>query len=75
MLVLSRREGQSIVIGGEVVVTVVSIRGDQIRIGVEAPKSITIHRHEVAMAIEEANRDALVSADIDPGALPTPARD
>jgi len=75
MLVLSRREGQSIVIGSDVVVTVVSIRGDQIRIGVEAPKSIAIHRHEVAIAIEEANRDALVSADIDTGALPTPARD
>ncbi len=75
MLVLSRREGQSIVIGGEVVVTVVSIRGDQIRIGVEAPKSIAIHRHEVAVAIEAANRDALVDADIDTGALPTPARD
>ncbi|MEL7207171.1 MAG: carbon storage regulator CsrA [Actinomycetota bacterium] len=74
MLVLSRREGQSIVIGGDVVVTVVSIRGDQIRIGVEAPRSITIHRQEVAVAIEAANRDALVSADIDTGALPTPSK-
>lgn len=73
MLVLSRREGQSIVIGGDVVVTVVSIRGDQVRIGIEAPRSITIHRQEVALAIEAANRDALVSADIDTGTLPTPS--
>lgn len=72
MLVLSRREAQSIVIGGEVVVTVVAIRGDQVRIGIEAPRSITIHRHEVAEAIEQANRDALLTGDVDPGALPNP---
>ncbi len=70
MLVLSRRETQSIVIGKDVVVTVVSIRGDQVRIGIDAPRSITVHRHEVAVAIEQANREALATADIDPAALP-----
>ena len=73
MLVLSRREAQSIVIGGNVVITVVSIRGDQVRIGIEAPRSITVHRQEVAIAIEAANREALAGADVDPAALPTPA--
>ncbi len=72
MLVLSRREAQSIVIGGNIVVTVVSVRGDQVRLGIEAPRSVTVHRHEVAVAIEEANREALAPANVDPSALPKP---
>lgn len=74
MLVLSRREAQSIVIGNNVVVTVVSIRGDQVRIGIEAPRSVTIHRQEVAVAIEAANREALARTDVDLASLPAPAR-
>lgn len=73
MLVLSRREAQSIVIGGNIVVTVVSVRGDQVRLGIDAPRSVTVHRHEVAVAIEEANKEALASADFDPSALPRPS--
>ena len=73
MLVLSRREAQSIVIGGNIVVTVVSVRGDQVRLGIDAPRSVTVHRQEVAVAIEAANREALASADLDPSALPRPA--
>lgn len=72
MLVLSRREAESIIIGGDIVVTVVSIRGDQVRIGIDAPRSIAVHRQEVALAIEAANKAALASADIDPSALPAP---
>ena len=71
MLVLSRRESQSIVIGGDVVVTVVSIRGDQVRIGIDAPRSVAVHRQEVAVAIEAANKEAL-APDVDPSALPQP---
>ena len=70
MLVLSRRESQSIVIGKDIVVTVVSIRGDQVRIGIDAPRSVTVHRQEVAVAIEQANREAAAAADIDPRSLP-----
>lgn len=70
MLVLSRRESQSIMIGKDIVITVVSIRGDQVRIGIEAPRSVTVHRQEVAAAIEAANREALAGADFDPTALP-----
>jgi carbon storage regulator len=72
MLVLSRRESQSIVIGKDIVITVVSIRGDQVRIGIDAPRSITVHRQEVAAAIEAANREALATGDLDPLSLPTP---
>jgi carbon storage regulator len=72
MLVLSRRESQSIIIGKDIVVTVVSIRGDQVRIGIDAPRSITVHRQEVAAAIEAANREALATADFDPLSLTAP---
>jgi len=47
MLVLSRRNGESIVIGTEITVTVVEIRGGQIRLGIEAPKKIPVRREEV----------------------------
>lgn len=73
MLVLSRREAQSIVIGGDIVITVVSVRGDHVRLGIDAPRSVTVHRQEVAVAIEAANKEALASADVDPAALPLPA--
>lgn len=72
MLVLSRRESQSIVIGGNIVVTIVSVRGDQVRLGIDAPRSITVHRQEVAQAIEDANREALAAVDVDTSALPLP---
>ncbi|MEM7339745.1 MAG: carbon storage regulator CsrA [Actinomycetota bacterium] len=72
MLVLSRREAQSIVIGSDVVVTIVSIRGDQVRVGIDAPRSITVHRREVAIAIEEANREALAAGEMNPASLPAP---
>jgi carbon storage regulator len=74
VLVLSRREAQSIVIGGNVVVTVVSVRGDQVRLGIDAPRSVAVHRQEVAQAIEAANREALAQGELDPAALPQPAR-
>lgn len=58
MLVLTRRVGQSIVIGDDVVVTVLEVRGDQVRIGVEAPRSVDVHRQEVFEELQEANRSA-----------------
>jgi carbon storage regulator len=73
MLVLSRKEAQSIVIGGNVVVTVVSVRGDHVRLGIEAPRTVTVHRKEVAVAIEAANREAVSPVEIDPSALPRPS--
>lgn len=70
MLVLSRREGQSIMIGNDIVITVVEIRGEHVRIGIDAPRSITVHREEVAAEIRAANKAARVSADFDPASLP-----
>lgn len=62
MLVLTRTANQSIMIGHEVVVTVLEIRGDQVRIGIRAPRSIDVHREEVYAALQRANRTAAGSA-------------
>ena len=63
MLVLTRRNGESIVIGNEVVVTVLEVRGDQVRIGIDAPRDVQIHREEVFRQLETENTRAASSAD------------
>jgi carbon storage regulator len=54
MLVLSRKVNERIVVNGNIIVTVVRIRGDIVRIGVDAPKDVTVHRQEVADEIARA---------------------
>jgi carbon storage regulator len=62
VLVLSRKVGESIVIGPEaIVVTVLDVRGDVVRVGIEAPRSVDVHREEVWLEVQAANRDAAVS--------------
>lgn len=56
MLVLSRQRDESIVIGENVVVTIVDIRGDKVRLGIEAPGEVPVHRQEVYDAIQRENR-------------------
>ncbi|MBK5224907.1 MAG: carbon storage regulator CsrA [Acidimicrobiia bacterium] len=70
MLVLSRRTNESIVIGGDVVVTVLEIKGDQVRLGIRAPRSVTVHREEVHAEIQRENRSAAVVRSVDLGRLP-----
>lgn len=55
MLVLSRRVGESIVIGDDVTVTVLEVRGDVVRIGIDAPRSVTVHRAELLAELAESN--------------------
>ncbi len=62
MLVLTRHVHQSIVIGHDVIVTVLEVRGDQVRLGITAPKDIQVHREEVFAALTAANRQAATSA-------------
>lgn len=62
MLVLTRHVHQSIVIGHDVIVTVLEVRGDQVRLGITAPKDIQVHREEVFVALTAANRQAATSA-------------
>ena len=58
MLVLSRHRDESIMIGDDVVVTIVDIRGDKVRLGIEAPNDVPVHRQEVYEAIQRENRKA-----------------
>src|SRR4051794_23821283 len=58
VLVLTRRANQSIMIGHEIVVTVLEVRGDQVRLGIKAPRSIDVHREEIFEQLQQANRDA-----------------
>ncbi len=58
MLVLSRQRDETIMIGDDIEVTVVDIRGDKVRLGISAPKEISVHRKEVYEAIKRENRDA-----------------
>jgi carbon storage regulator len=58
VLVLTRRTGDSIVIDGRIVVTVLDVRGDVVRVGVDAPREIQIHRAEIYRALQETNQAA-----------------
>lgn len=58
MLVLSRRVGQRLMISDNVTIEVMSVSGDSVRLGIIAPRDVTVHREEVFMAITNANKDA-----------------
>ncbi|MEM6855108.1 MAG: carbon storage regulator CsrA [Planctomycetota bacterium] len=58
MLVLSRQRDETIMIGDEVEITVVDIRGDKVRLGINAPRTIQVHRKEVYDAIQQENAEA-----------------
>lgn len=58
MLILSRKVDQKIKIGDEITITVIGINGDQVKIGVEAPKNVKVFRQEVFEAIQEENKAA-----------------
>jgi carbon storage regulator len=58
MLVLSRKKNESIVIDDRIVITVVEIRGDKVRLGIEAPRDVPVHRSEVYEAIHRAAEGA-----------------
>ena len=59
MLVLSRKMNESIMIGDHIEVKILSVDGDQVKLGIVAPKSVTVHRSEVFEAIQEQNKEAL----------------
>jgi carbon storage regulator len=63
MLVLTRKAGEKIVIGDDIVVTILDVRGDGIRIGIDAPRGVKIQREEVLIAVAEANMSAALVDD------------
>ena len=58
MLVLSRQRDETIMIGDDIEITIVEIRGDKVRLGINAPSSVPVHRKEVYQAIQRENREA-----------------
>ena len=58
MLVLSRRVGESVVIGDDVTVTILEVRGDIVRVGIDAPRSVAVHRAELLEQLEASNRES-----------------
>ena len=67
MLILARRIGESIMIGDQVEISVVDIKGDQVKLGINAPSQVKVYRREVYTAIQEENRAAAANA---PKSLP-----
>lgn len=63
MLVLSRRVGERLVIGDDIVVTVIEVRSDGVRLGIDAPRSVAVHRAEVLEAVTAANLAATDAGD------------
>ena len=63
MLVLTRKVGERVLIGDDIVVTILDARGDGIRIGIDAPRGVRIQRDEVVKAVTAANQEALEQAE------------
>lgn len=63
MLALSRKTGESIVINNDVEITVLEIKGDQVKIGIKAPKSVPVYRKEIFVQIQEENINAFAGTE------------
>lgn len=64
MLALARKSGQSIMVGNEIEITLLEIKGDQVKLGISAPKSVPIYRKEIFAQIQEENKNAGQEIDI-----------
>ncbi|MCF6335212.1 MAG: carbon storage regulator CsrA [Spirochaetales bacterium] len=62
MLILARKKDESIIIDDHIEISIVEIKGDQVKLGINAPRSVKIFRHEVYLAIQEANKAAAKSS-------------
>jgi len=62
MLVLSRKKNESVIIDDNIQVTIVEVRGDKVRLGIEAPKDIPVHREEIADKIEAQEASSVTNA-------------
>lgn len=60
MLALSRKTGESIVIGNDVEITILEVKGEQVKVGINAPKSVPVYRKELYLQIQEANKEAMI---------------
>ncbi len=74
MLILSRRVNEKIVIGDDIVVSVVEVRGDQVKLGIEAPRTVKVFRQEVFNAIQEENKVAAAASGAELPSIDIPLR-
>ena len=72
MLVLTRRKNQSIVIGDQIIVTVLEVKNDQIRLGITAPRDVQVYREELLAELTDANKSAVLSEESGAAAPPVP---
>lgn len=69
MLILTRRVGENVIVGDDIVISVIEVRGEAVRIGIQAPRSVTVHREEVYRELQRANEQAASSSDAAVGAV------
>ncbi|NLL93029.1 MAG: carbon storage regulator CsrA [Clostridiales bacterium] len=65
MLALSRKKDEAIIINNDIEITIIEVKGDQVKIGITAPKSVPVYRKEVYLQIQEANKEAATSSAFD----------
>ncbi len=65
MLALSRKKDEAIVINNNIEITIIEVKGDQVKLGITAPKSVPIYRKEVYVQIQEANKEAAQNSVLD----------
>lgn len=65
MLALTRKKGESLVIGNNVEITVLEVRGEQVKIGIDAPKEIPVYRKEVYLQIQKENEEAMTAGSLE----------
>ncbi len=65
MLALTRKKGEALVINNNVEITVLEVKGDQVKIGISAPKEVPVYRKEVYLQIQEANKEAMQVSGLD----------
>lgn len=65
MLALSRKKGEALVLNNNIELTILEIKGDQVKIGIDAPKEVPVYRKEVYLQIQEANKEAMNADSLD----------
>lgn len=71
MLVITRKSGEQINVGDDVTITVLDVNGSAVRLGIEAPTDVKVHRHEIWLAVQEENRAAAQASKNLPTKTPT----